>query len=116
MQRSAYKMKDAADQYVAGLYVGAHATNVIPTVHISDGDAAYEQLIDVGVLLDEANDSEEGRNCIAPPWFFGLLRRRALRSRRPDLVPSPTPETRRGGGSWSACYNIGIYQTLHFKP
>ena len=73
MQRSAYKMKDAADQYVAGLYVGAHATNVIDTVHILDGDAAYEQLIDPGVLLDEANVSEEGRNCIAPPWFFGLL-------------------------------------------
>ena len=49
------------------MYVGAHATNVIDTVHIADGDAAYEQLIDLGVLLDEANVSEEGRNCIAPP-------------------------------------------------
>ena len=73
MQRSAYKMKDAADQYVAGLYVGADAGNVINTVHIANGDVAYEQLIDLGVLLDQANVSEEGRSCVAPPWFFGLL-------------------------------------------
>jgi hypothetical protein len=73
MERSAYKMKDAADQYIAGLYTGADAANVIDTVHIDTGDAAYEQLINLGVLLDQANVPEEGRNAVAPPWFFGLL-------------------------------------------
>jgi hypothetical protein len=73
MQRAAYKMKDAADQYVAGLYTGADSGNVINTVHINSGDTAYEQLINLGVLLDQANVPDEGRNAVAPPWFFGLL-------------------------------------------
>lgn len=73
MQRSAYKMKDAADAYVAGLYTGASAGNVIDTVHIDTGDHAYEYLIDLGVILDEDNVPEDGRWCVAPPWFFGLL-------------------------------------------
>ena len=73
LQRAAYKMKDAADSYVAGLYTGAAAGNVIDTVHIDTGDHAYEYLIDLGVVLDEANVPEEGRWCVAPPWFFGLL-------------------------------------------
>lgn len=73
MQRSAYKMKDTADQYVAGLYTGAAAGNVIGPVYVDTGDHAYEYLINLGVLLDEANVPDEGRNCVAPPWFFGLL-------------------------------------------
>lgn len=73
MERSAYALKDAADQYVAGLYTGADAGNVIDTVHIDTGDHAYEYLVDLGVLLDEANVPQAGRWAVCPPWYFGLL-------------------------------------------
>lgn len=73
MSESAYGLRDVADQYVASLYTGAHASNQISTTTVDDGDKAYAQLIALKVKLDEADVPDEDRWCVIPPWYHGLL-------------------------------------------
>ncbi len=77
MQRSAWSLRDAADSFLAttmdaavltGNKIGSITTPVVPTK-----DNAYEYLVDLGVLLDEANTPIDGRFVIVPAWFHGLL-------------------------------------------
>jgi hypothetical protein len=77
MQRSAWSLRDAADSFLAGTMdaavpsgnkIGSVATPKVPTK-----DDAYEYLVDLGVLLDEANTPLENRFVIVPAWFHGLL-------------------------------------------
>jgi hypothetical protein len=77
MRRSAWKLRDVADTYLAGIMdtaipaenkIGSLGTPEVPTK-----DDAYEYLVDLGVLLDEANVPIEGRFVVVPAWFHGLL-------------------------------------------
>jgi len=77
MRRSAWKLRDHADSFLAGLMeaavlsantIGSTTTPKVPTK--SD---AYEYLVDLSVMLDEANAPTDGRFCIVPAWFHGLL-------------------------------------------
>ena len=77
MRRSAWSLRDLADTYLAGLMntaitagnkIGSDATPEVPTK-----DDAYEYLVDLSVLLDEANTPLAGRFCVVPAWFHGLL-------------------------------------------
>ena len=77
MRRSAWKLRDAADTYIASLMdaavptenkIGTLVTPIEPTA-----DDAYEYLVDLGVKLDEANTPLDGRFCVVPAWFHGLL-------------------------------------------
>lgn len=77
MRRSAWGLRDIADAYLASLMdtavptgnkIGSITTPIVPTK-----DNAYEYLVDLGVLLDEANVPLDGRFCIVPAWFHGLL-------------------------------------------
>ena len=77
MRRSAWALRSAADSYLAtvmssavdaGNVIGSTATPIIP-----DKDNAYEYLVDLGVLLDEANVPLEGRFVVVPAWYHGLL-------------------------------------------
>jgi hypothetical protein len=77
MRRSAWKLRDAADSYIAGLMaaavtapntIGTELAPIVPTV-----EDAYEHLVDLGVLLDEADVPLSGRFCVVPAWFHGLL-------------------------------------------
>jgi hypothetical protein len=77
MRRSARKLREVADSYIAGVMdagvdsgnkIGSIATPVVPTK-----DDAYEYLVDLGVLLDEANAPMDGRFVVIPAWFHGLL-------------------------------------------
>lgn len=77
MRRSAWKFRDRADGFLAGLMsaavpggntIGSNTTPKIPT----KADA-YEYLVDMGVLLDESDVPTEGRFVIVPSWFHGLL-------------------------------------------
>jgi hypothetical protein len=81
MQEAAYALGDAADQYVAGLYTGAHANNLIgstasPT-SVTTAAGAYEQLVDLGVLLTQSKVPTANRWAIVPPWFYGLMQKDA---------------------------------------
>ncbi len=77
MRRSAWKLRDAADTYLAGIMdAGVDADNKIGTLAapiVPTKDDAYEHLVDLGVMLDEANVPIEGRFVVVPAWFHGLL-------------------------------------------
>ncbi len=77
MRRSAWGLRGAADTFLAGVMeaavpgdnkIGSLATPKVPTK-----DDAYEYLVDLGVLLDEANVPIDGRFVVVPAWFHGLL-------------------------------------------
>ena len=77
MQRASYGMNDVIDQYLASLLLaGVDKDNVL----YGDTDAvtptsanAYDYLVDLGVVLNEANVPMMGRWVVVPPWFHGLL-------------------------------------------
>ena len=77
MRRSAWKLRDVADSFLAGSMAAAVTggntlgTALAPIVPTKDN--AYEYLVDLGVLLDEANTPIEGRFVVVPAWFHGLL-------------------------------------------
>lgn len=77
MRHSAWGLRESADTFLAatmeasvpsGNKIGSIATPKVPTK-----DDAYEYLVDLGVLLDEANTPLEGRFVVVPAWFHGLL-------------------------------------------
>lgn len=84
-EQAAYALGDKQDQYVAGLYTQASATNVVspvtidvssPTSWDTEAAKAYNEiLIPLKVKLDEANVPSAGRYAILPPWLHGVLLR-----------------------------------------
>lgn len=73
MNRAAYRMAKRIDQYIAGLYTAVVSANALGTVAITSGDLAYNNLIALGVRMDEVDIPEDGRYAIVPPWYYGLL-------------------------------------------
>lgn len=73
-RKAAYKLRDVADQYVAGLMAtGVAAGNLIAEATLATPAAAYETLVDLGTVLTEDNVPFEGRFSIVTPKFYGLL-------------------------------------------
>ncbi|MHC3391302.1 N4-gp56 family major capsid protein [Streptomyces lavendulocolor] len=73
-RKAAYKLRDVADQYVAGIMAaGIDAGNLVAEKTINTAAGAYDQLVDLGVILDNDNVPEEGRWVIVTPAFYGLL-------------------------------------------
>jgi P22 coat protein - gene protein 5 len=88
MRRSGYRLHDRADQFISSAHVNVTAANLIgddTTPKVPTKADAYEMLVDLDVLLDEADVPTEGRFCIVPPWFHGLLQK------DDRFVKSPTP-------------------------
>lgn len=80
MRRAGYKLKDTADQFLAAvMHAAAPAANLLGTdaapISVATAAVAYERLVDLGVLLDEANIPSEGRFVIVPSWFHGLMQK-----------------------------------------
>jgi hypothetical protein len=85
MRRAAYKLADTVDQYVAALYTGVPAANVVTAVTIdtsnpaswaTEAAKAYNDiLVPLKVKLDEANVPTEGRYAVIPPILHGVLLR-----------------------------------------
>lgn len=76
IKEAAYGLADKMDQFIAGLYTGVAVGNTIgndTTPVVPTKDTAYDYLVDVGVLLDEANVPDMDRFVVVPAWFYGLL-------------------------------------------
>ena len=76
MRRSAYKLRDVVDAYIAGFYTSVPSANALGTVAVTAGtptDAYDKILVPLSVKLDEANVPREGRWVVVPPWFHGRL-------------------------------------------
>jgi hypothetical protein len=80
MNRAGFGLRSAVDAYIAALYTDAAGaigstgspktvTEPITTSNLS----AYEYLVDLGVILDEADVPADGRFAIVPSWYHGLL-------------------------------------------
>ncbi|MGV9364519.1 hypothetical protein [Amycolatopsis sp. NPDC003731] len=75
-RKAAYKLRDVADQFVAGLMAaGVSAGNLVAEQTLSTAADAYDLLVDLGVLLDESNVPTEGRFVVVTPKFHGLLQK-----------------------------------------
>ena len=73
-RKAAYKLRDTADAYVAGLMAaGVSAGNIIAEDTLSAAADAYDKLVDLGTVLDEDNVPSEGRWAVVTPKFYGLL-------------------------------------------
>lgn len=78
MSRAAYRLRDVADQYIAGLYTGVVAANNLGTISVvaaTPTDAYDDVLVPLKVALDDNDVPTEGRYCVVPPWFTGRLLR-----------------------------------------
>jgi hypothetical protein len=78
MSRAAYRLRDVADQYIAGLYTGVAAGNNLGTISVvaaTPTDAYDDVLVPLKVTLDDGDVPTEGRYCVVPPWFTGRLLR-----------------------------------------
>lgn len=80
MREAAYALADTLDQYIAAMYTEASTSNLIgttasPKTDILSGgtNKSYDYLVDLSVLLDEANISSAGRWVVVPPWYHGVL-------------------------------------------
>ena len=76
MKRAAFGLGKVADSKIASLYVDVASGNLIgndTTPIIPTADTAYDNLVDLSVLLTESNVPEDGRWVIVPAWYHGLL-------------------------------------------
>lgn len=77
MTRAAYKLRDVADQYIAASYTDVPSDNLVGStaspVAAGATSAAYDHLVNLAVLLDNANIPSDGRFVIVPPFFHGFL-------------------------------------------
>jgi len=75
MSRAAYAMADVVDQDIFGTMV-TEATSKKGSVSAPieiDVTNAYDQLVDLGVFLDEKNVPKVGCKIALPHWYLGLL-------------------------------------------
>lgn len=77
MKEASYALADTSDQYIASLYTEALEANTIgtddaPTTFAAATDA-YNSLVKVSVILDEANVTKSGRWIVVPAWYHALL-------------------------------------------
>lgn len=77
MEEAAYGLKNVADQFIASLAEGVAPQNTIGStaspVVLANATEAYEYLVDLSTLLDEANVPEEGRFVVVPPFYEGYM-------------------------------------------
>jgi hypothetical protein len=73
-RKAAYKLRDVADAYVAGLMAaGVDAGNLVAEQTLATPAEAYDLLVDLGTILDEDDVPTEGRWAVITPKFYGLL-------------------------------------------
>jgi hypothetical protein len=77
MTRAAYGLRDLADQFIAASYTLVPSANLVGStgspVAALAASAAYDHLVNLSVLLDNANIPSEGRWVVVPPFFHGAL-------------------------------------------
>lgn len=78
MKRAGYGLSDAKDQYIAGLYTGVAAANIVglgndTTPVVPTATTIYSFITQAGMLLDEANVPTTGRWVVIPPWMKKMI-------------------------------------------
>lgn len=77
MEESAYALRNTADQFIASTMVAGvkseHTIGSDSAPKVPTKADAIDYLIDLGVILDEANVPEEGRFVVLPPFYYALI-------------------------------------------
>lgn len=73
MVEASFALKQEADKYIATQI--AKATTKALTRDITTPAEAYDVLVDLSVMLDEANVPEQGRFVVIPPFFEGMIKK-----------------------------------------
>ena len=73
MVEASFALKQEADKYIAKEI--ATATTKSITRDITTPTEAYDVLVDLSVMLDEANVPEQGRFVVIPPFFEGMIKK-----------------------------------------
>lgn len=73
LTEASFGLRDIADLHVAALHTGVQTANAIGTEAANTADLAYSLLVQLKVVLDEADVPTEGRWVVVPPFFHGLL-------------------------------------------
>jgi hypothetical protein len=80
MSRAGFGLRNAVDNFIASLYTdaaGAIGTTGSPKTVTEPATTsnltAYEYLVDLGTVLDEADVPSDGRFAVVPSWYEGLL-------------------------------------------
>ncbi len=80
MSRAGFGLRSAVDTYIASLYTDAAGAigstgspKTVTEPATTSNLTAYEYLVDLGVILDEADVPEDGRFAVVPSWYHGLL-------------------------------------------
>ncbi|MGW6913716.1 P22 coat protein - protein 5 domain protein [Kitasatospora sp. NPDC054939] len=100
MSRAAYKVADQQDQYIAGLYTGIVAANVLGSTgapintYTTPTDAYDKVLVPLRTKLAKANVPTQGRYVVASPEFMASL---LLDSRFIKANEAGTPDALRNG-------------------
>lgn len=116
--RAAYKLADAADQYIAAKYTGAAAANVLAstgapltplpyagaTSHPAD---FYVQVLEpLKVILDQNNVPDEDRYITVPPWGLSLISQTQAFVSVTDMQGEPSQAFQRGFAGQASGFNI----------
>lgn len=72
VKRAIYKMKDAMETSLGGLYTEAGIVGSASAITISESNA-YEVLLEMQILMDEANVEKDGRFAILPSRYCGFI-------------------------------------------
>lgn len=78
MREAGYALKDTLDRFLAGKWTDIAAQNQIgsngsPKTDLGTASNAYDYLLELGTLLDEANIPSDGRWVVIPPWYKETL-------------------------------------------
>jgi hypothetical protein len=124
-ERASYKFADVADQFLAGLYTGVAAPNVLtgadntnssltignslaPAVYSPTAPADFYQkvLLPLKVKLTQANVPMAGRYCIVPAWAEALLEQTQAFIAITDMQGQPSDVFQNGLIGRAAGFNI----------
>lgn len=72
MKEANFSRAKAIDEYIFAQYTGAHADLTIAK-STPTASTIYDQIVDLGIALDEKDVPEEGRFLVLGPKEFGLL-------------------------------------------
>ena len=78
MKRAAVALAQDKDVFIAGLYTGVEAANIVglgsdATALVLTATNVYDTFVTAGILLDEANVPADGRWVVIAPWMKALI-------------------------------------------
>lgn len=108
--RAGYKLRDAADSYLAGLLIDGDPDAVFDAT-LSSSSNVWDALLDRKVALDEANVPTEGRWAVITPALHALLMND---SKFLDASASGSTEALRNGRVGAAAgFDIRVSNNVH---